>query len=158
VRSATRTAGGCGITRRELGRVALAAWLSGGNLKDPASASSARPPLAENARWRADFPALAQSVNSHPLAYLDSAATTQRPEAVLTALQDYYRHDNANPGSTLHTLARRAFEQYEGARRTLAAFINAADPNEVVWVRGTTEGINLVVSAWARPHLRAGDE
>jgi cysteine desulfurase/selenocysteine lyase len=138
--------------------MALAAWLSGGNLNDPASGSSATPDLAEGARWRTDFPALDQSVNGHPLAYLDSAATTQRPAAVITALQEYYRHDNANPGGTLHTLARRAYEQYEGARRTLAAFINAADPNEVVWVRGTTEGINLVVSAWARPRLRAGDE
>jgi len=158
VRSVTRFACGCEITRRELGRVALAAWLSGGNLKDPAPASSAAPDLAEGARWCTDFPALDQSVNGHPLAYLDNAATTQRPAAVLTALQDYYRHHNANPGGTLHTLARRAYEKYEGARRTLAAFINAADPDEVVWVRGTTEGINLVVSAWARPHLRAGDE
>ena len=70
--------------------------------------------------WRADFPALHQTVNGHPLAYLDSAATTQRPAAVLAALLDYYRHDNANPGATLHSLARRAYEQYEGARRTLA--------------------------------------
>jgi cysteine desulfurase/selenocysteine lyase len=138
--------------------VALAAWLSASDLKDPASASPARPNLEASTRWRSDFPALDQSVNGHPLAYLDSAATTQRPAAVLTALQDFYRHDNANPGGTLHTLARRAHERYEGARRTLAAFINAADPNEVVWVRGTTEGINLVVSAWARPRLRAGDE
>ncbi|HXI67541.1 MAG TPA: aminotransferase class V-fold PLP-dependent enzyme, partial [Steroidobacteraceae bacterium] len=97
-------------------------------------------------------------MNRQPFAYLDSAATTQRPEAVLSALLDYYRHDNANPGGTLHALARRAYEQYEGARRTLAAFVNAADPEEVVWVRGTTEGINLVARAWARPRLRSGDE
>jgi cysteine desulfurase/selenocysteine lyase len=112
----------------------------------------------ELARRRADFPALNQTVNGEPLAYLDSAATTQRPAAVLAALADYYRHDNANPGGTLHTLARRAYERYESARRTLAAFIQAPDPNEVVWVRGTTEGINLVASAWARPRLRPGDE
>lgn len=158
MRSATHTTGGCEITRRELGRVALAACLTGSNLRDPASACSATPGLAEGVRWRADFPALDQFVNGHPLTYLDSAATTQRPAAVLTALQDYYRHDNANPGGTLHALARRAHEKYEGARRTLAAFINAGDPDEVVWVRGTTEGINLVASAWARPRLRAGDE
>jgi cysteine desulfurase/selenocysteine lyase len=113
---------------------------------------------AEHARWRADFPALDQMVNGFPLTYLDSAATTQRPAAVLTALQDYYRHDNANPGRTLHALARRAYERFEGARRTVAEFIHAQAPEEVVWVRGTTEGINLVASAWARPRLHAGDE
>jgi cysteine desulfurase/selenocysteine lyase len=114
--------------------------------------------LEEVTRWRADFPALEQTVNGHPLTYLDSAATTQRPAAVLAALLEYYRRDNANPGAALHALARRAYEQYEGARHALAAFINAADPDEVVWVRGSTEGINLVASAWARPRLRPGDE
>ena len=114
--------------------------------------------MAHHVRWRADFPALDQKVNGLPLAYLDSAATTQRPTAVLTALQDYYRHDNANPGKTLHTLARRAYERYEGARGTVAGFIHAQAPDEIVWVRGTTEGINLVASAWARPRLGAGDE
>jgi cysteine desulfurase/selenocysteine lyase len=71
---------------------------------------------------------------------------------------DFYRHDNANPGSTLHALARRAYERYEGARRTIATLINAARPDEVAWVRGSTEGINLVATAWARPLLREGDE
>jgi len=108
--------------------------------------------------WRADFPALDQTVNGFPLAYLDSAATTQRPASVLTALEHYHRHDNANPGGALHALARRAYERYEGARRVLADFIHAQSPDEVVWVRGTTEGINLVASAWARPRLRPGDE
>lgn len=110
------------------------------------------------ARWRADFPALDQTVNGLPLVYLDSAATTQRPASVLAALQHYYRHDNANPGGALHTLARRAYERYESARRVLAEFIHAQAPDEVVWVRGTTEGINLIASAWARPRFRAGDE
>jgi cysteine desulfurase / selenocysteine lyase len=114
--------------------------------------------VPEPARWRAEFPALSQTVNGKPLAYLDSAATTQRPTSVLAALQDYYRHDNANPGRTLHTLARQAYERYELARRTIADFIHAGDPDEVVWVRGTTEGVNLVASAWARPRLRPGDE
>ena len=113
---------------------------------------------ARHAPWRADFPALDQTVNGLPLAYLDSAATTQRPAAVLTALQDYYRHDNANPGKSLHSLARRAYDRYEGARRAVAEFVHAQTPDEVVWVRGTTEGVNLVASAWARPRLRAGDE
>jgi cysteine desulfurase / selenocysteine lyase len=146
------------ITRRELGQVALAAWLSTGARSEGVRASSVAPDRAI-ASWRADFPALNQTVNGQPLAYLDSAATTQRPAAVLEALLDYYRRDNANPtGTSLHTLAQRAHERYEGARRSLAAFVNAADPDEVVWVRGTTEGVNLVASAWARPRLRPGDE
>ena len=157
MRGAARFSGGGEITRRELGQVALAAWLSAGNGAEAVSASTQAPDLAEGARWRGDFPALQQTVNGYPLAYLDSAATTQRPGAVLAALLDYYRHDNANPGAALHTLARRAYEHYEDARRTLAAFIHAL-PDEVVWVRGTTEGINLVASAWARPRLRPGDE
>jgi cysteine desulfurase/selenocysteine lyase len=142
------------MTRRELGQLALGTWLCATTPAEGAGASE----LLEVARWRAAFPALGQSVNGQPLAYLDSAATTQRPAAVLAALLDYYRHDNANPGGALHALARRAYERYEGARRTVAAFINAADANEVVWVRGSTEGINLVGSAWASPRLRPGDE
>jgi cysteine desulfurase/selenocysteine lyase len=145
------------MTRRELGQAALGAVLSISKPQGAWSASRGMPWLDDGGRWRADFPALDQTVNGQPLAYLDSAATTQRPAVVLAALLDYYRHDNANPGATLHALARRAYEQYEGARRGLAAFINA-DPDEVVWVRGTTEGINLVASAWARPRLRPGDE
>ena len=144
------------MTRRDLGRMAFGALLGAGSTRQSSSAASSR--AVGVSRWRADFPALNQTVSGEPLAYLDSAATTQRPATVLAALQDYYRHDNANPGPTLHALARRAHEHYEGARRTLAGFINARDPDEVVWVRGTTEGINLVVSAWARPRLQHGDE
>lgn len=155
---AARRSPRCPVTRRELGQVALAAWLTVSAGRDAAPAAAAAPAGAGVARWRADFPALEQTVSGHPLAYLDSAATTQRPAAVLEALLEYYRHDNANPGVKLHALARRAYEHYEGARRALAAFINAADPDEVVWVRGTTEGINLVASAWGRPRLRPGDE
>jgi cysteine desulfurase/selenocysteine lyase len=146
------------MTRRELGQLAFATWLGTSTRRALGSASSGAPDLPDDTRWRGDFPALDQTVNGQPLAYLDSAATTQRPAAVLAALLDYYRHDNANPGGALHALARRAFEHYEEARRALGAFINAADPNEVAWVRGTTEGINLVASAWARPRLRPGDE
>lgn len=108
--------------------------------------------------WRSLFPALKQRVNGRPLIYLDNAATTQRPLPVLDAIIDFYRRDNANPGAALHELARRAHERYERARRTLAAFLNAASPAEIVWVRGTTEGINLVATAWARSHLRRNDE
>ena len=150
--------GGGEITRRELGQAALGVLLTVGTQQQAWPASSGAPGPEEVTRWRADFPTLHQSVNGHPLAYLDSAATTQRPTAVLAALLEYYRQDNANPGAALHALARRAYELYEGARRTLASFINAAHPDEVVWVRGATEGINLVASAWARPRLRPGDE
>jgi cysteine desulfurase/selenocysteine lyase len=146
------------MSRRELGRVALAAWLTAGGARGASSASRAPAGVPELARWRSDFPALNQTISGEALTYLDSAATTQRPVAVLAALQDYYRHDNANPGATLHTLARRAHEHYELARRTLADFVHAPDSEEVVWVRGTTEGINLVASAWARPRLQPGDE
>ena len=155
---ASRGSGRGVVTRRELGQVALAAWLTASAGCDRADAKAAGPSHAGVARWRADFPVLEQTVNGHPFAYLDSAATTQRPAAVLEALVHYYGHDNANPGATLHTLARRAHELYEGARGALAAFINAADRDEVVWVRGTTEGINLVANAWGRPRLRPGDE
>ena len=148
----------CEITRRDFAQAALGALLTGGRRQEAWSASSGASGFEGATRWRIDFPALDQTVNGHPLAYLDNAATTQRPAAVLAALLDYYRHDNANPGAKLHALARRANEQYESARRALAAFINAPDPEEVVWVRGTTEGINLVASAWARPRLRPGDE
>jgi SufS family cysteine desulfurase len=153
----TRSAA-CAVTRRELGQVALAAWLTAGAGRERAHAAPAPPAGAGVARWRDDFPVLEQTVDGHPLTYLDSAATTQRPAAVLEALLTYYRHDNANPGAALHALARRAYELYEGARCALATFINAPDPNEIVWVRGTTEGINLVASAWGRPRLRPGEE
>lgn len=148
-------AGARRLSRRDLGQVALGAWLGTSGPRAAGATTSAR---TATGGWRADFSSLNQIVNGQPLAYLDSAATTQRPTSVLAALQDFYRTDNANPGSALHALARRAYEHYEGARRILAEFIHAPDPDEVVWVRGTTEGINLVASAWARPRLRAGDE
>jgi cysteine desulfurase/selenocysteine lyase len=108
--------------------------------------------------WRLQFPALQQEINGQPLAYLDSAATTLRPNAVINALMRFDRSDNANPGPALHTLARRAAEAYEGARRTVAEFINAPDPSEIVFTRGTTDAINLVAAAWGGANLKAGDE
>lgn len=155
---APRPLAGSRLTRRGLGQVALAAWFAAGSAPQAATGCTGTSDSGGMLRWRGDFPALNQTVNGQPLAYLDSAATTQRPSAVLAALQEYYQRDNANPGGTLHTLARRAHERYEDARRTLADFIHAPDSDEVVWVRGTTEGINLVASAWARPRLRPGDE
>lgn len=109
------------------------------------------------AQWRADFPALGQPINGNPLAYFDSAATTLRPAAVIDAVAGYYRTANANPSATLHTLARRSAEQYAEARAAVARFINA-DPREIIWTRGTTEGINLVAAAWGSVNLKAGDE
>jgi SufS family cysteine desulfurase len=103
------------------------------------------------------FPALGQRVNGHPVAYLDSAATTLRPESVIEAIAEYYRGDNANP-SPAHTLAQRSADRLAGARRALARFVNAPDPSEIIFVRGTTEGINLVANTWAEANLRAGDE
>jgi cysteine desulfurase/selenocysteine lyase len=147
-----------GLTRRKLGEYALMAGAMAMSPLRTLSAASAPIGTSDVKRWRADFPALNQQIDGHPLTYLDSAATTQRPTAVLEALMSFYRHDNANPGSALHSLARRAYEQYEGARRTLATFLNAAEPEEVVWTKGTTEGINLVATAWARSVLHHGDE
>ncbi len=146
------------MTRRELGCGALLTWLTS---LAPSETATAGPPGSDRRdvdRWRGDFPVLDQLVNGRRLTYLDSAATTQRPVAVFEAVIDFYRHDNANPGATLHTLAQRAYERYEDARRTVANFINARQPEEIVWTRGSTEGINLVATAWARPLLRRGEE
>jgi SufS family cysteine desulfurase len=107
---------------------------------------------------RHQFPALRQQINGRDYVYLDSAATTQRPEVVIDAVSDFYRFSNANPAPTLHTLARRAYEMYESARNTVAGFINAKEVDEIVWTRGTTEAINLVASSWGLANLRTGDE
>lgn len=107
---------------------------------------------------RARFPALQQQVNGQPLAYLDNAATTQKPDTVIEALLDYYRQDNANVHRAVHTLAGRATRDYEGARDRIAQFINAASRENVIFTRGTTEAINLVAYSWARHQLGEGDE
>lgn len=106
---------------------------------------------------RRDFPVLDQQVRGRRLAYLDNAATTQKPLAVLEAVDHYYRHDNANVHRGLHTLAERATERYESARDRLARFVNARDRREVVWTRGTTEAINLVAQCFAQTELGPGD-
>ncbi|MGH7631299.1 MAG: aminotransferase class V-fold PLP-dependent enzyme [Gemmatimonadales bacterium] len=108
--------------------------------------------------WRQHFPALRQRINGHRLTYLDCAATTLRPDAVIDAVADFSRCDNANPAAALHTLARRSHERYESARAEVARFIGAEDSSEVVFTRGTTEAINLVAAAWGSANLRAGDE
>lgn len=107
---------------------------------------------------RADFPALDQDVRGHRLVYLDNAATTQKPECVIRAEGDYYRHDNANVHRGVHTLSERATADYEQARAAVARFIGAEADSEIVFTRGTTEAINLVAGAWGPAHLGAGDE
>ncbi len=107
-------------------------------------------------RVRADFPILHQEVNGHPLAYLDSAATSQKPLPVLDAIDHYYRTINSNVHRSVHRLGAEATEAFERSRRRVAAFVDA-DPEGVVFVRNTTEALNLVASSYARETLRAGD-
>ncbi|MEZ4752109.1 MAG: cysteine desulfurase [Bdellovibrionota bacterium] len=107
---------------------------------------------------RSQFPILDQEVQGKPLIYLDSAATSQKPLAVLSALENYYRRDNANIHRGVHTLSERATAAYENVRRKVKDFINARDAHEVVFVRGTTEAINLVAQSFVRPKLSVGDE
>jgi cysteine desulfurase/selenocysteine lyase len=110
------------------------------------------------ARVRAEFPALHQEVNGRPLAYLDNAATTQKPEAVLKAVDHFYRHDCANVHRGVHALSQRATVAYEGARTAVKSHLGARDSREIVFTRGTTEAINLVAWSFVRPRLGAGDE
>jgi len=110
------------------------------------------------ARLRADFPALARRINGHPLAYLDNAASSQQPATVIDAVADYARSHHANVHRGVHTLSQEATALFEGARERVRQFINAASIAEIVFVRGTTEAINLVAQAHGRPRLGAGDE
>lgn len=107
---------------------------------------------------RQDFPILHQKINGHDLVYFDNAATTQKPKAVIQAIQDYYEHDNANVHRGVHALSVRATEAYEAARVTVRHFINAASIKECIFVRGTTEAINLVANSYLRPLIQPGDE
>lgn len=107
---------------------------------------------------RAQFPILQQVENGQPLVYLDSGATSQKPLAVIDALDAYYRSQNANVHRGVYGLSERATELYEGARETVRGFLNAQSTKEIVFVRGTTEAINLVAHSWARSNLTAGDE
>jgi cysteine desulfurase/selenocysteine lyase len=107
---------------------------------------------------RADFPILRQEVRGRPLVYLDSAATAQKPQAVIDAIVRFYQHDNANVHRGVHVLSERATEAYEGARETVRRFINARDAKEIIFLRGTTEAINLVAQTYGRKHIGPGDE
>lgn len=104
------------------------------------------------------FPILKQEVNGHPLVYLDSAATSQKPIQVIEALKHYYEWDNANVHRGVHTLGSRATDAYEGARAKIAKFINASSEQEIIFTRGTTTAINIVASSYAKAVLREGDE
>jgi cysteine desulfurase / selenocysteine lyase len=106
---------------------------------------------------RKDFPILDQQVHGKPLIYFDNAATSQKPRAVIDALVHYYEHDNANVHRGIHELSNRATAGYEAARTRAAKFINARSAEEIVFTRGTTEGINLVASSWGAKNLKAGD-
>ena len=119
--------------------------------------SSAAPAARDWLDIRGDFPILDQVVNGQPLIYFDNAATSQKPRAVIEALRHYYERDNANVHRGLHELSSRATAAYEAARARVAQFIGAASAEEIVFTRGTTEGINLVAQSWGGKVLRAGD-
>jgi cysteine desulfurase/selenocysteine lyase len=110
------------------------------------------------ARLREDFPVLARRVNGHPLSYLDNAASAQQPRPVIEAVADYARTHHANVHRGVHTLSQEATALYEGARERVRRFVNAASVAEIVFVRGTTEAVNLVAQSFARPRLQPGDE
>jgi cysteine desulfurase/selenocysteine lyase len=107
---------------------------------------------------RADFPILSREINGKPLAYLDNASTAQKPDVVIDAVRDYYRQSNANIHRGVHRLSVEATEAYERARGTVQRFVGARRPEEIIFVRGATEAINLVAQAYARPTISAGDE
>jgi cysteine desulfurase/selenocysteine lyase len=107
---------------------------------------------------RADFPILHQDINGKPLVYLDNAASSQRPQIVIDSMSHYYERDHANVHRGVHTLSQRATDAFEAARENVRRFINAKSTKEVIFVRGTTEAINLVAASFARPGIKPGDE
>ena len=115
-------------------------------------------PIRDVGKVRADFPVLASQANGKPLVYLDNAATSQKPRQVIDALGRFYAEENANIHRGVHHLSQKATLAYEAARGKLQRFLNAADPHEIVFVRGTTEAINLVANSFGRANLSAGDE
>lgn len=121
------------------------------------TAQAAHPPFDANL-VRKDFPILRELVNGRPLIWFDNAATTQKPQAVIDRIAYFYQHENSNIHRAAHELAARATDAYEEARETVRRFINAPSVNNIVFVRGTTEAINLVAKTWGKKHLSAGDE
>jgi len=123
----------------------------------PLAGAGQHPPFDVNA-IRRDFPILQERVNGKQLVWFDNAATTQKPQSVIDRLSYFYAHENSNIHRAAHELAARATDAYEGAREKVRAFINAPDVNEVIFVRGTTEAINLVAKSWGAQHVGEGDE
>ena len=107
---------------------------------------------------KADFPTLNQKINGYDLVYLDNAATTQKPRTVISSLENYYNNINSNIHRGVHTLSQKATESYEDSRRKIAEFINAETQNEIIFVRGATEGINLVANSYVKPILNENDQ
>ncbi len=107
---------------------------------------------------RADFPILKQSINGHPLVYLDNGATSQKPQSVIDAIVNYYTTTNSNVHRGVHTMSQQATDSYEGARSKVREFINAGDDKEIIFTRNTTEGINLVAHSYGRQHVGPGDD
>jgi len=120
------------------------------------------PPTSERDPWlarlREEFPALRQTIDGHPLTYLDSAATAFKPRSVIQAVREILERDTANIHRGVHRLSLRATERFEGARKKLASFLGAREPSEIVFVRGATEAINLVAASYAEPRLKPDDE
>ncbi len=116
------------------------------------------PRIFDVASIRKDFPILSERVHGEPLIWFDNAATTQKPQAVIDRLAHFYAHENSNIHRAAHAIAARADEAYDKARETVARFLGAGSSSEVVFVRGTTEGINLIAKSWGRANLREGDE
>lgn len=115
------------------------------------------PQPLDTAAIRAQFPVLDQQVHGKPLIYFDSAASSQKPLAVIDAQSDYLKHSHANVHRGVHSLSQRATDAFEQARRQVQSFLNASEPGEIVWTQGTTDGINLVAQTWGRQNLQAGD-
>jgi cysteine desulfurase/selenocysteine lyase len=129
-----------------------------GERRSDAGAARRMVPAFDPARAREDFPILRERIHGRPLVYLDNAATTQKPRAVIDAVSRYYEEDNANVHRGVHLLSERATRRHEEARVRVARFIGAADPHEVIFVRGTTEAVNLVAQTFGRTRVGAGDE
>jgi cysteine desulfurase / selenocysteine lyase len=128
-----------------------------GDPQTPPSVPAGRPPFDVNA-IRRDFPILSERVNGRPLVWFDNAATTQKPQVVIDRLGHFYAHENSNIHRAAHELAARATDAYEGAREIVRRFIGAASVEEIIFVRGTTEAINLVAKSWGVKNIGAGDE
>ncbi|MDR3673323.1 MAG: family 2A encapsulin nanocompartment cargo protein cysteine desulfurase [Holophaga sp.] len=141
---------------------APAAWAAGSpeflDLTGPPPRLDAQPGPFDVLSVRRDFPILEQRVHGRPLVWLDNAATTQKPNAVIDRLSDFYRHDYSNIHRAAHALAARATDAYEGAREKVRRFLNAGSAQEIVFVRGATEAINLAAQSWGRRHVGKDDE